>query len=156
MHFSFSLVSFVCCLLFVFVCVCDFSTPKSGKTTVRYKINTAGIFKRQGLDWCLLHWCVMKKKRYHRRWTWCHSQAWEYSGINLNSGFFVPHSADFQVFVDIFVHLYAFSGFFSKESFSCLHSVSLTMHISIFFRSSFYSLAHFLAIWEQHKCSNPV
>ena len=41
-------------------------------------------------------------------------QAWESSGINLNSGFFMPHSADFQVFKDIFVHFYTFSGFFLK------------------------------------------
>ena len=41
--------------------------------------------------------------------------------------FFVPHSADFQVFLDIFVHFYAFSEFFLK-----IHSHACTVYVPVF------------------------
>ena len=61
---------------------------------------------------------------------WCSNiilssfQAWESSGINLNSGFLCPILLIFRLLKTFFVHFYAFSGCFPKDSFSCLSFVT--------------------------------
>ena len=64
-------------------------------------------------------------------------QAWESSGINLNSGFSVPHSANFQVFLDILSIFTHFQVFFLKiHSHACLKLLALQCVLPMLFKNS--------------------